>query len=186
MFEDLRRSLRELIAAAGSPAERSAIIAQMKSTLVQARVGVADLGAALEKTRNLLAAEEKELATVRRRKAQAESIGDAETVEVATRFEKKHAERVEVLTRKLGAQQDELSMAEAEVAAMMTELKAAAAGVGMHPNPMAAAREEVDNALNEDANLGRDLSALERQQSRAAREAEAEQRLAELKRKLGK
>jgi len=185
MFENLRQSLRDLASGAVPQAQRAAAVAHMRATLVQAKVGVADMAAALEKTRNSLRVEEAELLTVRRRKVQAEQINDVETIAVAQRFEQKHLERVEVLSRKIAAQEDELRLAESEVAVMITELKAVAAGVGSGLTPDAVSRE-VDEALDDAEDLERDLDGLARQKAREAKEAHAEDRLAELKRRMGK
>jgi hypothetical protein len=185
MFEHLRQSLKDLASGAIPPAQRSAAMAHMRATLVQARVGLADIAAAIETTRSRLAAEQGELDTVRRRKALAAQIGDNETVDIASRFEEKHAGRVDVLARKLAVQEDELRLAEAEVAGMMSELKSVAAGVGSGLNPDTPERA-ADDVLNEAENLRRDIDGLARQRAREARESAADDRLAELKRKMQK
>src|SRR5690349_14600628 len=93
MFENLRRSLRDLLDA--HPGEGDApSLAQMRETLVQARVGLADMRQGIEGTRLALTAKQRELETVQRRKAQAAAIGDAETVRVAERYEAELASRI--------------------------------------------------------------------------------------------
>ena len=103
MFENVRASLRELLAAARSPADRRAVLADMKETLVRARMGVEDVRGGLAESRRRLDAERRELETVRRRRDLASRIGDQETVAVAERFERQHAEHVEVLAGALGS-----------------------------------------------------------------------------------
>ena len=76
VFEGFRRSFDELLSRATRPEERRAIASRMKDTLVQARLGLDDLRGGLAKTRQRLANEEQELATVRRRKQLAEGIND--------------------------------------------------------------------------------------------------------------
>jgi len=49
-----------------------------------------------------------------------------------------------------------------------------------------AAAAEVDAALDESSNIASELDALGRARARAERDADAEQRLAELKRRMGK
>lgn len=179
MFENLRRSLRDLL---DSPAAQAggASLSQMRETLVQARLGIGEMREGVEQTRLSLAAKERELETVRRRKQQAEAIGDAETVRVAERYESELASRVEVLRRKLGAQEDELALGERELGEMTAELRKAIGGGVRRPaaaiDPLA---DEQSAALDE-------LAALERARGRAARSADAEAKLAELKRKMGK
>lgn len=179
MFENLRRSLRDLLDA--PPAQAGASLAQMRDTLVQARVGLGDLRQAIEESQLALTAKERELETVRRRKGQAQSIGDAETIRVAERYEAELASRVDVLTRKLAAQRDELALAEREVSEMTAELRRAIGGV-TPPRSVGA----IDPLADDHSAALDELAALERARGRAARDADADARLAELKRKMGK
>jgi len=158
----------------------------MRETLTRAKVGVDDLRQGVEQTRNRLATEQRELETVRRRKRLASDVGDAQTVAVAERFEAHHAERVHVLEQKIAVQQRELEIAEAEVAEMTRAFKSAAAWAappGAASIDEAAARE-VDDALRE-THAG-EFDNLGRGRARDDRAADAERRLAELKRRMGK
>ncbi|HEX8850303.1 MAG TPA: hypothetical protein VF761_12280 [Gemmatimonadaceae bacterium] len=179
MFENLRRSLRDLLDAAPAPGPAS--LAQMRETLVQARVGLGELRQGVEESRLALTAKERELETVRRRKGQAEAIGDAETIRVAERYEAELVSRIEVLSRKVGVQQDELALAEREVSEMTSELRRAIGGVA--PPPTAGV---IDPLADEQSAALDELASLERARGRAARDADAEARLAELKRRMGK
>lgn len=185
MFEQIRASLRDLLSGARTPEDRRAAIHQMKETLVRARMGVEDLQQALSRTRVELGLQRKELETVLRRKKLAEGIGDTETVTIAARFEQKHAERIAVLERKLAVQEEECSIVEAEVAAMGAELRAAAAGA-MPPGTAGPNRLEEDPLDDGSAALATELDGLSRSQRRAAAEQAAADRLAELKRRMGK
>src|SRR3954468_23365629 len=124
VFDSFRQSFDDLLARATKPEERRAVAARMKDTLVQARMGLEDLRDGLDKARQRLAAEERELETVRRRKQLAEGISDKETVEVAGKYEQMHGERIAVLRQKVEAQEAELGLAERDVAQMTAELKA--------------------------------------------------------------
>lgn len=179
MFDRFRRALEDALNADRSPAGRRAAVAQMKETLALARMGVDDLRSGVRQARARLAAEQKELATVQRRKGLAAGIGDRETVEVAERFERQLAERVAVLERKVAVQESELALAEADVETMGKELRAAMAGV---PPGEAAGGDP----LAEDEAAETEIDAMGRRRRRAAREATAEERLAELKRRMGK
>ena len=182
MFEQIRESFRHMLASATAPGDRRAVLAEMKETLVRARLGVDDLRGGVAASRTKLDAERRELETVRRRLGLAQQIGDAETVSVAERFEKHHLERVEVLEQKLAVQERELSLVEAEVAEMTTEFRSAMVGAG--PRPAAA---QVHDPLEDEASRLRDeLDGLARSRTRSAREAEADDRLADLKRRMGK
>ena len=186
MFESFRQTLRDLMDRATPPEERRAGLARMKDTLVTARLGVDDLRRGVTVTRQRLEAERRELETMRRRKGYAQGIDDGETVALAEKYEAHHAERVVVLERKLSAQEAELAMAEREVAEMTTELKQAMLGVPGPPSVSDAAAAEVDAALGDSSGIASELDAMGRARARSEREAEAEQRLADLKRRMGK
>jgi hypothetical protein len=195
MFEDVRRAIQELLHGNVSPEDRRSIVAQMKETLVQARMGLDDLRQGVAITRKRLDAERGELETIRRRRTLAQGINDAETVSIAERFERQQGEKVVVLEKKLAAQEAELSLVEREVAEMTAELKAAAAGVGSGsrgsaepPLSSGAGRGDgVEDVLDpEGARLRDELERLERERRRAAADAEADERLAALKRRMGR
>ena len=188
MFDKLRQSLENLVngAASASPEERRAAVSRMKETLVQARLGIDDLRGGVAETRKRLDAERAALETVRRRRSLAEGIKDAETVAVAERYERHHAERVDVLERKLSAQEGEVMIAEREVEEMAKELRAAIdarVGPTTSAGGVAAAAEELDV---DGAGVRDELDSLARSRRRAERDAAAEERLAALKRQMGK
>jgi hypothetical protein len=185
VFDGFRRSFEDLLNRATRPEERRVIAARMKETLVQARLGLDDLRTGLEKSRQRLAAEERELETVKRRKTLAQGINDRETVDIAAKYEEMHVERVDVLRRKVEAQAAELALAEREVGQMTTELKAVMNGT----DPRAAARPTLDAAddpTQAASQLREEIDALGRARARADAEADADRRLEELKRKMGK
>lgn len=186
MFEDLRRSLEEMLLRATKPEDRRAVVTRMKSTLVQARLGVDDLRDALAQSRRKLETEHRELATIRRRKELAVGIQDAETVSVAERFERQHQERVAVLEQKVAVQERELEMAEREVADMKVELRNAMSGI---PGSAGARIEDPHEDPLEDVQgeKARDeIDALARERARSDRDTDIARRLEELKRRMGK
>lgn len=185
VFDSFRNSFDDLIARATKPEERRTIAARMKDTLVQARMGLDDMRESLKKARQRLTLEETELETVRRRKQLAEGISDAETVGIATQYEEMHVERAAVLRRKIEAQEAELALAEREVGRMTAELKAVMSGA----DPRASVRPPLDAADDPTASasaLRDEIDALDRARVRAEAEANADRRLEELKRKMGK
>jgi hypothetical protein len=187
MFEHFRQSLRDLMDRSTPPEERRAGLAQMKQTLVQARMGLDDLRAGIAQTRQRLAAEQRELETVRRRKGLAAGINDAETVALAEKYEALHAERTGVLERKLSAQEAELALVEREVGEMTSALKGALSGATTgSPLKNADVTAELDAMLDDSAGVAEEIDALGRASNWSAREAEADRLLAELKRKMGK
>jgi phage shock protein A len=186
MFDRFRRALEDALNGDRSPAGRREAIAQMKETLALARVGLDDLRAGVRQSQARLAAERRELETVQRRKALAANIGDRETVAVAERFERHAAERVAVLERKIAAQEGEVALAEADVETMRKELKAAIAGVPGAGGAAPAGEAAEPDPLDADAAAAAEIDALSRRSRRAAREASADERLADLKRRMGK
>lgn len=183
MFDSFRHALRDLMDRATPPEERRAGLARMKETLVTARLGLDDLRAALVRTRERLETERRERETMLRRKGLAAGIDDAETAALAEKYAAHHAERVAVLERKLDAQQQELAIAERDVAEMAAELKRAMLGAGPAEPSVAS---ETELLASDASRLAEELDGRERARARAARDAEAEQRLAELKRRMGK
>ena len=169
MFEPLRDGLRG-VSARLDPDERRRMTHAMREALVHARLGVEALGRAVAETVARLAAERDELATVRRRQGLAAQIDDQETVAIAERFARQHEERVAMLETKHMVQQQEHAMAEREYASMTAELRDLMDGVtpGQTPDTSSIPEE------------------LPRRRTRAEKEADADERLAELKRRMGK
>ena len=190
MFDTFRQTLRDLMDRATPPEERRAGLARMKQTLVTARLGLDDLRAGVATTRQRLAVEQRELETMRRRKGLAAGISDAQTVALAEKYEAHHAERVAVYTRKLEAQEAELIIAERDVAEMSAELKSAVRGTApagsSPPADERAAAAAADDAAGDSSRVAEELDAMGRSRARADRDADAERRLAELKRRMGK
>jgi hypothetical protein len=192
MFDDVRQAFRDLLR--GTPPSgdaRRSIVAQMRETLVQARMGLDDLRKGIEETRARLQRERSELETVRRRKQLAQGINDAQTVAIAERYEKQHAERAGLLERKLETQEAELAMVEREVGEMNAEFKLAAAGANPGVSagsatggPSAAGSE--DDVMTDKAGLGDEIDGLARARRRADAESTADEKLAALKRRMGK
>lgn len=191
MFEQLRQSLNEMLDRATKPEDRRTVIARMKTTLVQATMGVDDLRNSHRMLQKKLEIEQKELETVRRRRELATGINDAETVAVAERFEKQHGEKVALLEEKLALQTRELELAEREVSEMKAEIRAAMAGAPGTP-ATSLGGEPVEDPLEdplEDASAAQtnaEIDALARARARADRAADADRRLEELKKKMGK
>ncbi len=191
VFDDLRRSFDDFLAR--SPADRRGDLARMRSTLVQAKVGLSEMLHALDTAQRRLAAEQSELATVRRRKSLAAGINDHETVAIAERYEQQHGDRVRVLEEKVRVQRDELALAESEVQSMTAELKSAAVGIppaGGRGADIAGtkATEEVESITGDGdrAEVAAEIDSLSRARAREFREVEASRMLDELKRRMGK
>jgi len=175
MFERLRAAVNAALDAATPPPDWRDFRNQLHAAAVEGRVAVMQLRDALTATDRALASERVRLDDARRRGGLAADVGDDETVAVAERFAAKHAERVAMLEQKQAAQQTELALMERdldEVVARLREVElrggVAAEGSRVQPPP------DVD-----DGALGASMD-------RAAREAEAEARLRELKNRMGR
>ena len=187
MFEQLRRSLNDLLERATKPEDRREVVSRMKGTLVQARLGLDDLRDALGVSRRKLEKERQELETVRRRKELALKRQDTETVTIAERFERQHDERVRVLEDKITVQTREVELAEREVEEMKVEIRNAMAGVTPPPSGSPLEDPAADPLFDDAGRQTReDIDALSRDRARADRDADAARRLEELKRKMGK
>lgn len=188
MLDDLRETLRSL-GGRLDPDERRRMTNGMRDALVHAKLALQDLRGGLQSTEARLATEQAELDTVRRRMGYAAEIGDNETVAIAERFAAQHAERVAMLESKRMVQQQELSLAERDYEGMTSELRRIMSG--MAPGGDSAeqqAQREVDALFSDDPDASLDLrdTPPPSRRSRAEREADAEARLADLKRKFGK
>ncbi len=192
MFEDVRRAFNELLNGNVAPEDRRDALSSMRDTIVRARMALDDLRGGIGSTRARLQQERTELETIRRRRTLAEGINDTETVSVATKFESLQSEKIAVFERKLAAQEGELAIAEREVEEMKAQFKAASAGVGSGLRPSGPGT--VNNGMPSDAELGlgnrdpalqQEIDSLDRARRRAASEADADARLAELKRRMG-
>jgi hypothetical protein len=186
MFEGMKAAIEDLLKGRIHPANRRAVIADMKQGLVSAKLGINDLREGVEITRSRLEKEREALATTQRRKALAASIPDAETVAIAEKFELQHAERIAVLERKLEAQEAEFGLAERDYDEMLKALKAANAGAGAGLTPESFGPTDADLGLPDDAGLKSELDALGRRSTRSAHEAAADAQLEELKKRMGK
>lgn len=189
MFEDIRQAFHDLLNGNVAPEDRRDMLGSMRDSLVRARMAVDDLRQGVEATRKRLTAEQRELETVVRRKALAEGINDAETVALAAKYEALHLERVSLLQKKLEAEEGELALVEREVEEMKGQFKAASAGVGSGlraGGPGAAPPSDAELGLDDrGAGLAQELGALDRERRRADNAADAEARLAELKKRMG-
>jgi hypothetical protein len=148
----------------------------MKQTLALARIARDDVRAAYAASMQKLESSRTELATILRRGDLARQIDDQETVAVAERFADTQRTTVGVLERKVAVQYEELAMAERTVTEMEAELKAV---TGRGPAPSITPDPAVDGASTVDPSDYRTLDD-------AARAQSADERLAELKRRMGK
>ncbi|MBC8089913.1 MAG: hypothetical protein H7Z40_21850 [Phycisphaerae bacterium] len=190
MFDQLLDAMRGLTDRS-APDERRRVAHAMKEALVHAKLGLQDLRAGVAATEQRVVQEREELATVERRLGLAAQIDDQETVAIAERFRAQHAERLAVMETKLMSQQQELKLGERELEDMTNQMRRAMSGLPLSSAPSAEqqAQREVDDALSDDGRVSSHARGNEPEAprlSRAEKEAAAEDRLAELKRRMGK
>lgn len=185
MFERLRETLEALLDAATPPDDPRAITRKMHEAVVEARAGLHSMGAAITTTKTRLEAERRQLADAERRGTMAAEIGDQETVDVANVYVAKHRERVAVLERKLEAQREELALGEREFGEMREQLRAARERGGQQSH-LDSAWRSIEEAGGSRPEVDVNDEILRTQLNRAAREAAAEDKLKELKKKMGR
>jgi hypothetical protein len=159
----------------GNPSARRQL-AEMKQTLALARVARDEVRAAYATSMQRLEAARTELATILRRGDLARQIDDLETVAVAERFAESQRSTIAVLERKVAVQHDELVLTERTVSEMENELRSVT-GIGPMPSDASAATD-AGGATADPADF--------RPLDDAARAQSADERLAELKRRMGK
>jgi hypothetical protein len=184
MFESLKQTISDLLGGRIAPADRRAVITEMKRALALAKLGVEDLAESAEVTRRRLTEERNQLATATRRRTLAEGINDAETAELAAKYEAQHSERIAVLERKLDVQEAEHGLAEREYDEMLKQLKQASLGVGSGMSAENRPLTDADLGLPDDAPLRSELDALGRAAKRQERDVQADAALAALKKKM--
>lgn len=169
------RSLRAVSSFSNPSARRQ--LAEMKHTLALARVTRDDVRTAYAASVQKLEHARTELATILRRGELARQIDDNETVAVAERFAESQRNTIAIFERKVAVQHEELVLTERTVSEMEQELKAV---TGIGPSPSTDSR--ADDAVGRSDADSADYRSLDD----AARAQTADDRLAELKRRMGR
>ena len=188
VFKRLREALEQALASATPPEDLYDLAGRMRTALVEARAGLGEMRDAAEKTDRELALLRREVETAERRRELAAGINDAETVTVAEAYVAKHRERAAVLERKAAAQREELALAERDVAEMMRQLEEVTKRRGTIDagRSSAEAWASLGRAGQDRPELDPEQEALKARMDRAAREAHADAKLEELKKRMGK
>ena len=188
MFKRLREALEAALASATPPADLYDIAGRMREALIEARAGLGKMRESLAASERELETLRRELETAERRRALAAGIQDAETVEVADRYLARHREHVAVLEKKVAAQREEVALAERDAAEMTAQLEEVTKRRGGNESERSsqAAWAALGQAGVDRPELDPEQEALKAKMDRAAREAHADARLEELKRRMGK
>jgi len=188
VFKQLREALEAALASATPPEDLYDLAGRMRAALVEARAGLSQMREELDKTDRDLALARREIETAERRRGLAAGIDDAETVQVAEGYIAKHRERASVLERKAAAQREEIALAERDVAGMTGQLEEVTKRRGKidAERSSAEAWASLGRAGVDRPELDAEQEALKARMDRAAREAEADAKLEELKKRMGK
>jgi hypothetical protein len=188
MFKRLREKLEAALAAATPAEDPRAVVGRMREALIEMRAAVKPLRDALADAERQHAAAGAELETAERRRGMAAEIGDSETVGVAEKYSAKLRERLAVLAQKVAAQRAELALAEQDLGEMTTQFNDAVKQRGGDQAGLAAeaAWRDLGRAGVDRPGLDPEDEALRHRMDRAAREAEANAKLEEMKRRMGK
>ena len=188
VFKRLREAVEAALASATPPEDLYDLAGRMRSALVEARAGLGAMRDALEKTDRELSLARREIETAERRRELAAGISDAETVQVADAYLAKHRERAAVLERKAAAQREEIALAERDAAEMTAQLEEVTKRRGTIDagRSSAEAWASLGRAGQDRPDLDPEQEALKSRMDRAAREAQADAKLEELKKRMGK
>ena len=188
VFKRLREALEAALAGATPPEDLYDLAGCMRSALVEARAGLSALKDDLAKTERELALAQREIETAERRRELAAGIDDAETVQVAEAFVAKLRERAAVLEKKAAAQREEIALAERDAAEMTRQLEEVTKRRGAVDagRSSAEAWASLGRAGVDRPELDPEQEALKTRMDRAAREAQADAKLEELKKRMGK
>jgi hypothetical protein len=188
MFKRLREALERALEAATPPPDLGEIAAKMREAVIEQKAAVRHMQEDLVREEDLLRKMTTELATSERRRELAAGIHDEETVVVADKFIAKLCERSVVIVKKVAAQKEELALAERELVEMTAELQEAA-----RRNPKLtsersaeAAWRGLDRAGMDRPDLDLEAELLKSRMERSAREAEADAKLDEMKKRMGR
>jgi len=101
------------------------LLRQMQEEVTDAQAHAHTLEEQIKKALQLAEMEEREIATCRRRESMANRIGDEETARIAAEFAEKHEKRKSIQEQKALALRAELEMKRGEVQEMLAQLKEA-------------------------------------------------------------
>lgn len=210
MFEDLQRLFKESVAAFRSELEKrepedevAHLLGSMRRELVEARALLPKLEQELSRARIELASEREHLERTERRGALARQINDAETIRVAEEFAERHRRKVAVLEQKVAATEAELALRSREAEEMKRQYQEADANrMELVARLRRAGSQErirsvADDAVHSFSEFDRMTEKMrshndyidalgELDDSPPAPPADVEERLRELKRRMGK
>ena len=134
MFENLRKAFSEAVDNFNRELNREGVsetvdglLKGMEKEAVATRTGLESLKEQLTVARRRAAAEEREADVCRRREALARKIGDTQTADIAAEFAEKHDRRQSVLSDKGDAIEAEIRLQESEFEEMLEQIKKARA-----------------------------------------------------------
>lgn len=187
MFERLKEALDAVLDAATPPSDSRDVIHKMRDAVVETRVALESMRDGIAVTEKQLAAERTKREDAERRGRMAREIGDEETAQIAEQYQEKHGERQQVLEHKLTAEREEFQLAEREFNEMREKLRSARehSPADTSGRIESAWRDiEAAGGTRPETDLNDEL--LRSKFDRAASEARAEEKLRQLKKKMGR
>jgi phage shock protein A len=214
MFEDIRRIFRRSVDAfrselsAREPEDQVAeLLSAMRREMVAVRASIPQLEEEAVRLRADLERERSALADTERRRTLAERIGDEETVRIAAEFAGRHRERIQVLEQKIAAADAEVALRRREADEMVHRYREADANrfALLAQLRRAGARQRMQGSLSDEGGLAGDFERMREKVERDSAYADAledldppappepkpspaeiDQRLQELKRRMGR
>lgn len=153
------------------------LLKQMHEEVTDTKAQLFTLEEQIKKAIQLSEMEEKEAATCRRREEMARKIGDDETADVAAEYAEKHEKRKEIQARKALALREEMELKRGEVADMIVKLKEAK--VKRESLTATQGRTDAMNALGGASDLFGELDRMAEKIEGTDRQREAEEDLLE-------
>ncbi len=151
------------------------LLRQMHEEVTDAKAHAFTLEEQIKKALQLAELEKKEVDTCRRREAMAARIGDEDTAKVAREYAEKHQQRKEIQERKALALREELEMKRGEVEDMLEKLKEAR--TKREALASTSGRAQARNSLSEADDLFAQLDRMEEKIEGAGHQREAEEEL---------
>jgi hypothetical protein len=130
-LDDLKARLENLLASHTRAPDARAQAQGLHAAMVEFKTALAENRQARAAAERELAGEKRQLEAAVRRGGLAESIGDAETAQIARQFMARHEERLGLLTRKLSVIDDEIAYLEREYASLAARYQEARRSSGL-------------------------------------------------------
>ena len=176
-FREAVSNFKEELSRDEVPETIDQLVKNMQLSVIDARAYLKKLEEEMERAEALVAKRREDAAVCRRRRAMAEKIGDDETAKIAADFARKHEQRAEILDRKVSAMKQERALLRADLKEMTDKLRAAMAerdGLAA-----TAGRAQARSSIRDSGDFFADLDRMEEEIWSESRRSDAEAELDE-------